>query len=144
MDIPKPSTIEFWYLVRKLEQRLIGQFEGGVKGKKALKKLLIGKQNAMCGLAIEASCDKELDGQIELDRIDTRWNFDPDKNFGYFDGNCRAVHAGCHRRIKEERDKWDVPTWVKERREQLFKEVDRLLRELSIPPTGAEKKRMAP
>lgn len=128
-----PRPIEYWYLVRKLEQRLIGRFEGKVKDKKRLKQRLVEKQNGVCALRELPGCPQKLDGQIEVDRIKTDWNFDPNRNMGYFEENCRAVHAGCHRKLEENPDSWPAPDWLKERRLTLFKEVDRLLEELAKP-----------
>jgi len=133
MKSSKRST-EYWYLARKLEMRMIGHCEGAVKGKKALKRDLIKKQKGICGLSQVPKCPKSLEtGQIEVDRIDTRWNYEPSRNFGYLEENCRAVHAACHRAIKEGRDTWKPEPWVEARKKELFKSVDKLLEDLSTP-----------
>lgn len=121
-------SVEYWYLARKLEQRMIGHCEGKIKNKKKLKNLLIQKQNNKCGLG----CDRPLGGQIEVDRIETQWNFDPNKNFGYFEENCRAVHADCHRKESKKYDSWSVPEWLEANKEHLFNEVKKLLCHFSM------------
>ena len=84
---------------RQLGNWSMNRTQGDPIKKDRLKKQLFEEKDGLC----EVCGDRFERGALTMHRVDTRWNLDKSKNFGYFRENVQLVCNICHQVEERER-----------------------------------------